>query len=48
MQRDTREIERLEKGGPIAMADYTLLNAGTPARLLAQLDELLRELDFLP
>lgn len=48
LQRDIREIERLEKGGPIAMADYTLLNAGTTAQLLAQLDDLLRRLDFLP
>ncbi|MCY4464041.1 MAG: AAA family ATPase [Chloroflexi bacterium] len=48
LQRDIREIERLEKGGPIAMADFTLLNSGTTAQLLAQLDDLLRELDFLP
>ncbi len=48
LRRDIREIERLEKGGPIAMADYTLLNTGTPAQLLAQLDDLLRRLDFLP
>ncbi|MCY4147394.1 MAG: AAA family ATPase [Chloroflexi bacterium] len=48
LQRDTREIERLEKGGPIAMADYTLLNAGGAAQLLAQLDALLERLDFLP
>ena len=47
LQRDIREIKRLEKGGPIAMADYTLLNAGTTAQLLEQLDELLRGLDFL-
>lgn len=48
LQRDIREIERLEKGGPIAMADYTLLNADTTAQLLAQLDDLLQRLDFLP
>lgn len=48
LQRDIREIERLEKGGPIAMADFTLLNSGTPAQLLGQLDNLLCELDFLP
>ncbi len=48
LQRDIREIERLEKGGPIAMADYTLLNGGTTAQLLAQLDDLLQRLDFLP
>ncbi len=48
LQRDIREIERLEKGGPIAMADYTLLNGGTTAQLLAQLDDLLQRLEFLP
>ena len=48
MQRDIREIERLEKGGPIAMADYTLLNEATAGDSLAALDELLRSLDFLP
>ena len=48
MQRDIREIERLEKGGPIAMADYTLLNGASAGDLLASLDRLLRRLDFLP
>ncbi len=27
--RDVAEIERIEKGGPIALADFTLLNGGT-------------------
>ncbi len=27
--RDYAEIENIEKGGPIAMADYTILNTGT-------------------
>ena len=27
--RDYSEIEHLEKGGPIAMADHTILNIGT-------------------
>ncbi len=43
-ERDIQEIERLEKGGPIAMADYTLLNDATPLALLRRLDALLREL----
>jgi len=47
-ERALREIERLEKGGPIAMADYTLLNDATAAALLARLDALLAELDFRP
>ena len=47
-QRDFREIETLEKGGPIAMADYTLLNDGEPEALLRQLDALLGALGCLP
>jgi len=46
--RDMREIEHIEKGGPIALADYTLLNDGSPQALLAQLDALLERLDFHP
>jgi len=47
-ERDTLEIERLEKGGPIAMADYTLLNEGAPADMLRKLDALLDDLGFSP
>ena len=47
-ERDMLEIERLEKGGPIAMADYTLLNEAAPADLLRQLDALLGALGFSP
>ena len=47
-ERDMLEIERLEKGGPIAMADYTLLNERGPADLLRQLDALLGALGFSP
>ena len=46
--RDIQEIERLEKGGPIALADYTLLNEGAPSDLLRKLDDLLDELSFSP
>lgn len=42
--RDLREITTLEKGGPIAIADYTLLNDGAPADLTEALDGLLRQL----
>jgi len=42
--RDLREITTLEKGGPIAIADHTLLNDGTPAALTGALDSLLRHL----
>jgi dephospho-CoA kinase len=40
-RRDYAEIENLEKGGPIANADYYLLNTGTTEQLLANLDEIL-------
>lgn len=46
--RDYQEIETIEKGGPIAIADYTLLNATTPDALLAALDALVRDLYFTP
>lgn len=46
--RDFREIEKLEKGGPIAVADYTLLNDDSPANLLRRLDDLLEKLQFQP
>ena len=44
--RDYAEIENLEKGGPIANADYFLSNAASPEDLLKQLDELLVSLDI--
>lgn len=47
-ERDMREIETLEKGGPIAMADYTLINDGAPSLLLQKLDALLESLGFTP
>ncbi len=47
-RRDWQEIENLEKGGSIAIADYTLTNDGTPEHLLAQLDTLLTALGLTP
>ena len=47
-ERDIREIEYLEKGGPIAMADFTLLNDKSPEDLLRRLDNLLVQLAFEP
>lgn len=41
--REIDEIENLEKGGPIAYADYTLANAKDAAELLRQLDEIITE-----
>ena len=46
--RDYQEIERLEKGGPIAIADFTLLNNTTSDDLYAQLDSLLASLEMIP
>ena len=38
--RDYAEIENLEKGGPIANADYTLVNDGSKDQLVAKLREI--------
>lgn len=38
--RDYAEIENIEKGGPIAMADHTLINEGTLEELYQQLKAL--------
>lgn len=46
--RDYAEIEYLEKGGPIALADYTLTNNDPPAALTAALDALLARLELMP
>ena len=42
LSRDIAEIEGLEKGGPIAMADYTLLNTGALDDLEAAIDAILQ------
>jgi dephospho-CoA kinase len=43
-QRDYAEIENVEKGGPIAMADYTTVNDGTEKELFQAVDKLLSTL----
>lgn len=43
-QRDIAEIENLEKGGPIAIADFTLLNDGSKNDLLTKLAQLERKI----
>jgi dephospho-CoA kinase len=48
LRRDFQEIETLEKGGPIAIADYTLVNDGEPEELLAALDALVAQLELVP
>lgn len=44
--REYAEIENLEKGGPIANADYTLLNNTTQEDLIRQFEEVLSEIGF--
>jgi dephospho-CoA kinase len=47
-ERDFSEIVTLEKGGPIAIADYTLVNDSTSEDLLRALDALTDALAFYP
>ena len=45
-QRDWAEIENLEKGGPIAVADYFVHNDGNLDRLHHQIDQILEHINF--
>ena len=45
-ERDRSEIENLEKGGPIAAADYYILNNGKKEDIYSRLDEILKEIEF--
>lgn len=40
--REIAEIENIEKGGPIAYADYFLVNDSTPDQMLGKLEGILR------
>ena len=40
--RDVAEIEKLEKGGPIAMADYFVFNNGDIQETLAQVERIVK------
>jgi dephospho-CoA kinase len=40
--RDTAEIEQLNKGGPIAMADFTITNEASLKELVERTEELIR------
>lgn len=44
--RDYAEIEDAEKGGPIAIADYYILNDGSLDQLEANFATILKEIDF--
>lgn len=45
-ERDRSEIENLEKGGPIAAADYYILNNGTVEDMNSRLEEILKGINF--
>lgn len=45
-QRDWAEIENLEKGGPIAMADYFIINDRDVESYNRQIDDILKAIDF--
>lgn len=42
--RDYAEIENLEKGGPIAMADFTIVNTGTTNELKEKVNKILSQI----
>lgn len=46
IERDRSEIENLEKGGPIAAADYYVLNDGSVADMEKKLQDILNEVEF--
>jgi dephospho-CoA kinase len=46
--RDIREIDALEKGGPIAIADYVLMNDRDTGYLLDALDVVVDEVGCQP
>ena len=46
-QRDWAEIENIEKGGPIAVADYFIHNDGGVEKLHTQIDDILKTVGFL-
>lgn len=47
IDREIAEIENIEKGGPIAYADYTILNNSSREFLLQDLELLLRQIGVL-
>ena len=46
-ERDWSEIENLEKGGPIAIADYYISNEGSIGELREKMEEVAREVGVL-
>ena len=45
-QRDWSEIENLEKGGPIAIADHYIINDGNLDELHARIDDVVTAIEF--
>lgn len=45
-QRDWAEIENLEKGGPIAIADHYIINDGDQQKLAEKLNDIANSIDF--
>ena len=45
-ERDWAEIETIEKGGPIAIADHYIMNDGDVEHMQQQLDTILKQTDF--
>ena len=43
-KRDFTEIKGTDKGGPIAMADYTIINDGTQTKLHEQIDKIVKKI----
>jgi len=46
IERDHKEIETLDKGGPIAMADYFVINDGDIEKLHRDIDAIISDIDF--
>lgn len=44
--RDWAEIENLEKGGPIAIADHFIMNDGNIEKFDAQIEQVLEQIEF--
>lgn len=44
-KRDLAELENLNKGATIAMADYTVVNTGDKNYLLKQIDEIIKDIN---
>lgn len=42
INREIDELENLEKGGPIAIADYSIVNDSTPKEMLTKIDQILQ------